>query len=146
MNRNDRIRINGPKIVHEAIDGETVILNLDNGNYYSLVGVGADIWGFIEQIACGYESDGEDIEVAVNEFITELLKEGLAVTDDADTYVGAQRSIGIEKADLQEKKQRFHTPVLNKYSDMQDLLLLDPIHEVDEAVGWPTNKPELTNG
>jgi hypothetical protein len=29
-------------------------------------------------------------------------------------------------------------PVLNKYTDMQDLLLLDPIHEVDER-GWPNS-------
>jgi len=27
-------------------------------------------------------------------------------------------------------------PVLETFSDMQDLLLLDPIHEVDDA-GWP---------
>jgi hypothetical protein len=27
-------------------------------------------------------------------------------------------------------------PVLDKYTDMQELLLLDPIHEVDDA-GWP---------
>ena len=38
MDTNGRLRINTPKIVHETIDGETVILNLDNGNYYSLVG------------------------------------------------------------------------------------------------------------
>jgi hypothetical protein len=30
---------------------------------------------------------------------------------------------------------------LNKYTDMQDLLLLDPIHEVD-AAGWPSTKVE----
>ncbi len=30
----------------------------------------------------------------------------------------------------------FEAPVLESYSDMQDLLLLDPIHDVDDA-GWP---------
>jgi hypothetical protein len=25
----------------------------------------------------------------------------------------------------------------DRFTDMQDLLLLDPIHEVDEEVGWP---------
>jgi hypothetical protein len=34
----------------------------------------------------------------------------------------------------------FHAPVLQVYSDMQDLLLLDPIHEVD-ATGWPMPAP-----
>jgi hypothetical protein len=27
-----------------------------------------------------------------------------------------------------------------KYSDMEDLIMLDPIHEVDES-GWPHPKP-----
>jgi len=45
----DRIKINEPNIVHENIDGETVILNLDSGNYYSIVDVGADIWNYIEK-------------------------------------------------------------------------------------------------
>jgi hypothetical protein len=30
--------------------------------------------------------------------------------------------------------------VLQKYTDMADLLLLDPIHEVDEQ-GWPQPAP-----
>jgi hypothetical protein len=29
-------------------------------------------------------------------------------------------------------------PVLEPFGDMQDLLLLDPVHEVDEDAGWPT--------
>ena len=33
----------------------------------------------------------------------------------------------------------YRTPVLSIYTDMQDLLLLDPIHDVDQA-GWPTRK------
>jgi len=30
----------------------------------------------------------------------------------------------------------FTKPELHKFTDMQDLLLFDPIHEVDES-GWP---------
>ncbi len=155
MSRNGRIRINVPKVVHETIDGETVILNLDNGNYYSLVGVGADIWGFIEhgappkeiieKIRGVYECDGADIEATVNGFISELLKEGLTVPNNAETPAAGHRSLEEEKIDSTGRKKPFDAPVLNKYSDMQDLLLLDPIHEVDEEAGWPTNKPDLTN-
>jgi len=28
-------------------------------------------------------------------------------------------------------------PALESFGDMQDLLLLDPVHEVDEEMGWP---------
>ena len=34
----------------------------------------------------------------------------------------------------------FVVPTLEKYTDMEALLLADPIHEVDEAAGWPKPK------
>jgi len=34
---------------------------------------------------------------------------------------------------------RFQPPTLNKYTDMRDMLLLDPIHDVGES-GWPVPK------
>ena len=35
----------------------------------------------------------------------------------------------------------FVTPTLSRYTEMQDLLLLDPIHDVDDS-GWPRRAPE----
>lgn len=43
MNLSEKFKINIPKVVHEMIEGEVVIVNLDGGDYYSLVTVGADI-------------------------------------------------------------------------------------------------------
>jgi hypothetical protein len=37
----------------------------------------------------------------------------------------------------------FSPPVLQKFSDMQELLLVDPIHEV-KAEGWPLTKSQST--
>jgi hypothetical protein len=154
MNTNACLRINTPKVVHETIDGETVILNLDNGNYYSLVGVGAQIWRFIEtgapvdeiieKVKCAYEVNGTDVDEAVNTFVSELGKEGLTVPHKEDSSEGFQWPAENDPG-VNGEKQSFSAPVLNKYSDMQDLLLLDPIHDVDEEAGWPTNKPDLGN-
>ena len=46
---NQRFRVNTPTVTHETIDGEAVIINLDSGNYYSLVEVGSFIWGLVER-------------------------------------------------------------------------------------------------
>ena len=35
----------------------------------------------------------------------------------------------------------FVAPALTRYTDVKDLLVLDPVHDVDE-MGWPT--PKLT--
>lgn len=37
-------RVDLPNIMHEMIDNEVVVVNLDNGTYYSFDGVGAQIW------------------------------------------------------------------------------------------------------
>jgi hypothetical protein len=147
MNTNGRLRINTPKVVHETIDGETVILNLENGNYYSLVEIGAQIWEFIEsgaavndiieKVKCDYENNGTDTDEAVYKFVTELRQEGLIVPDKADTHAGFQWPDEKREPGVNGEKQSFSAPILNKYSDMQDLLLLDPIHEVDDKAGWP---------
>jgi hypothetical protein len=34
----------------------------------------------------------------------------------------------------------FAPPVLHVYSDMREVLLLDPIHDVEDASGWPEPK------
>ncbi len=36
-------------------------------------------------------------------------------------------------------------PALETYTDMQELLLLDPIHDVDET-GWPAARPHQATG
>ncbi len=151
MNTDSWLRINTPRVVHETIDGETVILNLDNGNYYSLLGLGAQIWRYIENGAPVYEivekvkndyaSNGTDVDGSLKKFVSELCREGLTVSYKADTNEGFRWPAEIGSPDANgDKRLFFSVPVLNKYSDMQDLLLLDPIHDVDEEAGWPTNK------
>jgi len=152
MNTKNRIKINVPKIVHETIDGETVILNLDKGNYYSLVGIGAEIWDFIENnatmgsvienISNNYQGEQGDIEVAIDSFVSELLREGLVIPDNENNPENEESSHVQVQSGLKEKKLSFEAPKLNKYTDMQDLLLLDPIHDVDDKKGWPAINPE----
>jgi hypothetical protein len=38
------------------------------------------------------------------------------------------------------QSRQFVPPVLERYDDMEDLLLLDPVHDVD-AQGWPQPAP-----
>ena len=40
-----------------------------------------------------------------------------------------------------KSKKEYEAPVLECYTDMQELLLLDPIHEVEET-NWLVNKPQ----
>ncbi|HDL20110.1 MAG TPA: PqqD family protein [Nitrospirae bacterium] len=141
-----RFRINKPHVINEIIDGEVVILNLDTGNYYSMDKAGADIWGLIEgdagvgeiveEIATRYAGKREDIEDAVDTLIKELIEEHLIVSVDGSGSEGDVVSAVRDKSVNEKSLPEFKAPLLHKYSDMQELLLLDPIHDVGES-GWP---------
>jgi hypothetical protein len=150
MTSSIRFRINSPKVVNKTIDGEVVIINLDKGNYYSLDKVGTDIWSFIERSASvsevieaitqRYNASGVEIENTVVQLIGELQQEELIVPNQAQVNESVKEIDTLENRPEIEKLS-FEAPMLQKYADMQDLLLLDPIHEVDET-GWPSKKAD----
>ncbi len=150
MNTSMRFLINAPKVILETFDDEVVIVNLDSGNYYSLDKVGADIWGLLESgaslqetvsaIAGSYNGDHDDMKAGINRLVEELQEENLIVIDTSETSSGS-RVAPLTEYGFRGEKPAFTTPLLSKYTDMQDLLLLDPIHEVDDS-GWPNSKSE----
>ncbi|MCC7361697.1 MAG: PqqD family protein [Anaerolineales bacterium] len=137
---NEAHHINTPKIVHETIEGEVVIINLDNGAYYSLDQAGAALWGELEggagtsdlaaYLEAHYAVSAAEAEAAVNAWVAALIAEEL---------VRRAGPAAPRPALTSSQRSPFVTPALNKHTDMQDLLLLDPIHEVDET-GWPSIK------
>ncbi len=142
-------KINLPQVVHEAFDDEVVIVNLDTGNYYSLEGIGADIWRDIERgaghqaiaesVAQHYDGERTDIDAAIDQLLAELQAEQIVTLVPAPPETGNDGSSSFVGTHAAREKKRFTVPVLNRFSDMQELLLLDPVHEVD-ATGWPRLK------
>lgn len=138
--------IKKPEVVHETIDGETVIVNLENGVYYSLRNSGVDVWNLIETGANldeltslmieRYKGSPDEIKKNLIDLLVVLQKEGLVLVSTTRRAV-LQAPQPLAKGE----KLEFTPPLLEKYSDMQDLLLLDPIHEVDEE-GWPHKAEE----
>jgi hypothetical protein len=153
VNARTRFRVKSPEVVHETIDGEVVIIHFDTGNYYSLDHVGADVWGLVEhgatlqQIVEGlgrrYDGDQGNMEAAVQGFVDELLRENLVVGEDTGEATSSGNRPAPTQAGQQIERPGFVPPFLHKYTDMQELLLLDPIHEVDET-GWPSVQPDAS--
>jgi len=146
---NQRFRVNTPTVTHETIDGEAVIINLDSGNYYSLVHVGSFIWDLLGKGASAsevqnlvlqtYQGNTTDIGRGVEELLAQLQEENLIVSaDGAGAFDLTQLTEALPSS---HEKPSFNPPLLHKYSDMQELLLLDPIHDVDDT-GWPKPNPD----
>lgn len=142
----ERLRVNTPNVVHETIDGEAILLDLKTGSYFSLDGSGAIIWEFIDKtgdwkqaitlLTAGNPDKSALVSASVTGFVEELVKEGLLVKANHEISAG---DAGLLISQLAGFAGNFKPPLVNKYTDMQDLLLLDPIHEVDEK-GWPESK------
>ena len=151
MNKDLRFRINKPSVVYEKFDDELVLINLDSGNYYSCEKVGTDIWDFIqngaseteiiEEISQRYAESLSTIEDAVKKFLSELKEEGLIVPDETQKTESTKSFHNKNTIGSETEKLIFEFPVLSKFTNMQDFLLVDPIHEIDYT-DWPKNKPE----
>lgn len=145
-----RYRIRTPEVVYETIEGETVIVNLENGLYYSLSNqTGSDVWVLIEAgldysamcnaISSHYSQDVQVITQALRDFLILLQQDGLIEVDQRPSS-----SLPVTTNPLTTMPNRsYEIPQIERFSDMQDLLLIDPIHDVDEA-GWPNlpNQPQ----
>ncbi len=143
--RSLRYRPNAPKVIYETYDDEVVLINMESGNYYSLNRTAGRAWASIErritaqeiaqELRRDYACDGAQVEEEVLRFVNELLQEGLIVQDEEEA-----RAAAASAAAPAAQRLPFDPPVLQKFSDMADWLLLDPIHEVDEN-GWPHQPP-----
>lgn len=139
-------KIKNQKIINETIDGETIIINFENGNYYRLDEIGSDIWAFfqkgsyfsqiISHVAVNYDQNGHSAEEHIGQFISRLEAENLIIRQNGTDRKLDDSTLNQSAA---TKKLIFKIPNIEKYEDMQAFLLADPIHEVEDS-GWPDIK------
>jgi hypothetical protein len=126
-------------VTHERLDDEVIAINLDTGSYFALVGPAADVWsafdpagtvaGVAGALAARYAMPEDAVRADIDAFAHRLesagLLEGADVKGAPAGELPAAAPVGT-----------WVPPELEEYRDMADLVLLDPIHQVDEA-GWP---------
>jgi len=115
-------------IAAQIIDGEAIIIRLNDGMYFSLNAMGSTVWGLIEQrltlgniqaalLAC-YETSEQEVSADLLRLAEELLQENLIVVDEDPGT--------LKELPAVEDRKRYEPPSLHKYEDMADLLALDP--------------------
>jgi hypothetical protein len=132
-------RLNANNVVHDTIDGEVLAIRSDTGTYYSMQGSAATAWcalisgvdidAMASAVALHHDAGVDVVRDALTTFGAGLEAESLLVASEADTA-----AMIILPPETQNTA--WEQPQFEKYTDMQDLLLFDPIHEVDPS-GWP---------
>jgi hypothetical protein len=124
-----------PRLAADIFDGEYIIANLDTGLYYSIQGLAVSMVNalpfqdqnqVIRLLADTFPENAIAIETELSAILEELLNEEII----------KQENTATSTSDPAYSLPSEYVPsCFNRYADMQDLLMLDPIHDVDEE-GW----------
>jgi hypothetical protein len=140
MLRGRHFKVDPGRVVHETIDGETIVIDLETGTYYSLRGSGPEVWALvvagwseekvIAELQRRHAENGETVPAATSALIDQLHEEGLLEECERDGHLNVELLEGAQPG------ESFAAPVFERFTDMEYFLMLDPIHEV-EGSGWP---------
>jgi hypothetical protein len=139
MHRSDVYAVASKDIVFESFDGEAVVLDLSNGKYFGFSDSGSAIWqalssGVGTQALIGSVAGSATIDAAALEaFVAQLVDFGLLAPSDATPRPlpdGFPAALAVAKEPLD----------VSVHDDLADLIIVDPIHEVEEPLGWPAVK------
>ena len=139
-------RIKRPEVIDEHFEDEYIVVNLKTGSYYSLNRGGSVIWDALaipatideitNYVSRVYSGEPDVLREQIANFLGEMETEALVAPQAASQNGHAAPTATPPPTPLGP----FPAPILEKYTDMQALLVLDPIHQVDET-GWPSKLP-----
>jgi hypothetical protein len=140
INITENYSINAPDVVAEDFNGQIVILNLSDGHYFSLSGIASPIWSALleghtpQTILDNIGVQQPDLVAGANGFLDRLLE--LRLIRPQEAPLGGVRAAGLLHSWSDEAAQ------IEVFDDLAELIFADPIHDVDEQVGWPAPRPE----
>ncbi len=110
-------QINAPDVIFDVFDEEAVVMNLGTGFYYSLSKSATEIWNFFVTPNALNESSLAILSLH-RDFIDFLIDQNLILP------------VHVETKSIDEMVFTNGPVNITKFEDMQDLLLLDPVHDI----------------
>ena len=135
--------LNEEKMFADITDGIAIVINSETGIYYGMNTLGSAV---LENIINGASTENilkalkalpnvpADMEAKLNAFVEELKAKELVIEGgDGSGKANISAEAVADGFDL----------TVDEYSDAQELLLADPIHEVKEDTGWTPEKDSI---
>lgn len=135
-------KINEEKMFYDMADNQAIVINHVTGMYYGFNMLGSYV---IDQFINGAEKaavieavkkcDGcpSDFESKMDAFVKKLFEFEIVVEDSSKSDY---KTAAVSKEALEDGFEL----VVDSYAEATDLILADPVHDVDEGSGWPTMK------
>lgn len=122
------LRINEPDVTADFSDDDAVLINLRNGRYYRVEGPGLRALRALSEAPAHELIVVEDVARPELERFARLLVDRHLLAGDVER---------CRFGPLGDSESGGQTLDLEEYGDLEDLLGLDPIHDVEPMKGWP---------
>lgn len=138
-------QLNEEKMFADIADGVAIVINSETGIYYGMNKFSTAIF---EKLTAGFDDEAvfqalkkmpnapENLDLQYKAFI-EKLKSNSLILENAVQNSG---DITFDAVLLADDGFTFE---VTEYSDAQELLMADPIHEVKETTGWTPEKESI---
>lgn len=137
-------QLNEEKMFYDMADGQAVVINFVTGMYYGTSTLGSEVLDRlvrgnapekIKEAVKALSGCPEDIESQMDEFIRQLLEKEILLP-------GGETVPGGDEAIAEGALEDGFLLKLDEFSEIQDLILADPVHDVDVEQGWPVFKED----
>lgn len=131
-------KLNEEKMFYDMAEGQAIVINFTTGMYYGTSSLGSVV---LDALVAGASKESvlaavqalpncpEDMAAQMDAFIAQLMEKEVIVAVDGEG--GAAPA--VDTAALQDG----FALTVDEFAEVQDLILADPVHEVDVEMGWP---------
>jgi hypothetical protein len=144
-----RIRPNDEEVIGKVMDGEAILINLATGCYYAIPDVGGLIWRAIEDHCSLAEIAGrvsDAYEVSPDRARTDVLELAGALMEQRVVAVSTEGRARGAVPPAPASRLAYSPPALSIYSDMRNLLALDPPMPTVDALGSGRGRDDGSGG
>ena len=130
-------KLNDEKMFYDMAEGQAIVINFTTGMYYGTSSLGSAV---LDALLAGTDLEEickavqalpgcpEDIQAQLDAFIGRLLEmEIIAAGESTGAPCAMDASVLADGFAL----------TVDEFAEVQDLILADPVHDVDVEQGWP---------
>ena len=131
-------RLIGPDIVFEDFDGDLVVLNLSTGQYFGFNGTANVVFEALIA-AVSFDDITKNCASVTNlsNFLSQVQEFGLVTKSTAPKALSDELSKKLQSCN--------GLATVDRYDDLADLIVADPIHDTNNEQGWPVVEQKTSN-
>jgi len=136
-------RLNEEKVFYDIADGQAVVIDFTSGTYYDFSRLGSEV---LDRLVQGAEADAVLREILAlpgcPENAESAFRGFLAVLTDHAVLLPADGAATEPAPLLPEALEDGFDLEVNVHAEVQEILMADPVHDVDMDMGWPILKED----